>query len=92
VAEKLCQPISFKQMFARTEAKDEEAIERADVIQVQEPDVKVRYPRWEVWVLPQLFGVCELQLFQRKPDLDRSVAVLNANRALARPGTRGCGL
>ena len=32
-AQKLCQPISFKQMFARTEAKDEEAIERADVIQ-----------------------------------------------------------
>jgi hypothetical protein len=32
-AEKLMQPISFKQMFARTEAKDEEAAERADIIQ-----------------------------------------------------------
>ncbi len=32
-AEKLLQPISFKQMFDRTEAKDEEATERADIIQ-----------------------------------------------------------
>ncbi|PNE10334.1 MAG: hypothetical protein CR217_14910 [Beijerinckiaceae bacterium] len=32
-AEKLMQPISFKQMFGRTEAKDEEAAERADIIQ-----------------------------------------------------------
>jgi hypothetical protein len=33
VAEKLDRPISFKQMFERTEVKDEEAAERADVIQ-----------------------------------------------------------
>jgi hypothetical protein len=33
VSEKLCQPISFKLMFARTEAKDEETAERADIIQ-----------------------------------------------------------
>jgi hypothetical protein len=32
-AEKLMQPISFKQMFSRTEAKDEEMIERTDIIQ-----------------------------------------------------------
>jgi hypothetical protein len=32
-AEKLHQPISFKQMFSRTEAKDEEAAERTDVVQ-----------------------------------------------------------
>jgi hypothetical protein len=32
-AERLFQPISFKQMFARTEAKDEEAAERAEIIQ-----------------------------------------------------------
>ena len=32
-AEKLCQPILFKQMFARTEAKDEEAAERTEIIQ-----------------------------------------------------------
>jgi hypothetical protein len=32
-AGKLMQPISFKQMFSRTEAKDEEMIERTDIIQ-----------------------------------------------------------